>query len=200
MPGHTQFSHQLESWLKDSQLKTVQTLSQAFAEKSFAVVIMLLMFVPALPVPTGGITHVLELVVLLLCIEMMMGKKHIWLPRRLNDIRLGKLGEEKAVPFIMRKFRWFERFSRPRLRSIMRNHYFIRFVGLLLFILTLAAFFAVPFSGLDTLPSIAAVMICLGLLFDDALISLLGVVVGTVGVSLVIGSGFALQWALQYLI
>ncbi len=43
------------------------------------------------------------------------------------------------------------------------------------------AFVAPPFTGLDTLPSLGVVLISLGVLLDDALLALIGLVVGAVG-------------------
>ena len=76
------FSTQLEHWLADDEPKTLGRLGEVFAEKSFAVTIMMLMFLPALPLPTGGITHVFEAIVVLLALQMVLGRRTIWLPER----------------------------------------------------------------------------------------------------------------------
>ena len=60
MNADSNFSEQLEAWLRGEQPKTLGALGDVFGEKSFAVTILFLMFVPALPLPTGGITHVFE--------------------------------------------------------------------------------------------------------------------------------------------
>ena len=52
-------------------------MNDVFAEKSFAVTIMLLMFVPALPLPTGGATHVFEAITVLLAAQMVLGRSAI---------------------------------------------------------------------------------------------------------------------------
>ena len=70
------FSDQLEQWLGSDDPKTLGTMGDVFAEKSFAVTIMLLMFVPALPLPTGGITHVFEVIVVVLAAQMVIGRAH----------------------------------------------------------------------------------------------------------------------------
>ena len=54
------FSDELEAWLRSEDAKTVGSLGRVFQEKSFAVTVLLLMFLPAIPAPTGGITHVFE--------------------------------------------------------------------------------------------------------------------------------------------
>jgi hypothetical protein len=56
-------------------------------------------------------------------------------------------------------------------------------------VLTVFAFVAPPFTGLDTLPSLGVVLISLGVLLDDALLALIGLVVGAVGAVLVLFLG-----------
>ena len=82
MPEDEPFSDQLERWLGGDTPKTLGALSDVFAEKSFAVTILLLMFVPALPLPTGGITHVFEVITVVLAAQMVLGRRTIWLPQR----------------------------------------------------------------------------------------------------------------------
>src|SRR5438105_3407329 len=94
------FSTRLESWLGSSGPKTLGNLTDVFAEKSFAIVVLVLMFFPALPLPTGGITHVFEIITMLLALEMIAGRKNIWLPKWAKQKELGKTTEKKMVPFI----------------------------------------------------------------------------------------------------
>ena len=53
---------ELEEWLDCDQPKTLGNLVEAFDPRSSALALVLLMAVPALPIPTGGATHVLEVV------------------------------------------------------------------------------------------------------------------------------------------
>jgi len=107
------FSDQLESWLKSDEPKTVGRLGEVFGEKSFAVTVVLLMFVPAVPAPTGGITHVFELITVIIGAEMVIGARTMWLPSRWRERELGDTLTTKAIPFIARTIRWFERLSQP---------------------------------------------------------------------------------------
>src|SRR6476661_7945445 len=151
------FSDQLERWLRSDGTKTLGALGDVFAEKSFAVTILLLMFLPALPLPTGGISHVFEAITIVLAAQMVLGRRTIWLPERWQRRELGTLTTGKAVPFMIRRIRWFERFSRPRGARLFRRRSFLRLVGLLLMGLAIGAAVAPPFSGLDTLPALGAV-------------------------------------------
>jgi hypothetical protein len=53
---------------------------RGFQEKSFAVLFVLLLGVPALPLPTGGATHVFEVIAVLLALQLTAGRNEIWLP------------------------------------------------------------------------------------------------------------------------
>ena len=98
MTTEVPFSDQLEAWLSADGPKTIGDLGRVFSEKSFAVTILFLMFVPALPLPTGGVTHVFEVIVVLLAVEMIIGARSIWLPARWKDRALGATTTEKGNP------------------------------------------------------------------------------------------------------
>src|SRR5882672_1054897 len=82
MPEEERLSDQLEGWLRSEQPKTIGSLIDVFEEKSFAVLFVLLLAVPALPLPTGGITHVFEVIAMLLALELIVGRRRVWLPER----------------------------------------------------------------------------------------------------------------------
>ena len=43
---------------------------------------VLLLAVPALPLPTGGATHVFEVIAMLVALQLIVGRRQIWLPAR----------------------------------------------------------------------------------------------------------------------
>lgn len=197
MTAERDFSDELEEWLRGDAPKTVGALGHAFEERGFAVTILLLMFVPALPLPTGGITHVFEVITVVLALQMVLGRRTIWLPRRFKERELGASITEKAVPFISRRIRWFERFSKPRLAGLFDQRWFIRVVGLVIIVFTIGAAVAPPFSGLDTLPALGVVMICLSIILGDVIVLGAGVLIGTGGILLIITIGAALAHFLR---
>ena len=106
------FSDRLERWLESDEPKTLGAMNDVFAEKAFAVTIMLLMFVPALPLPTGGVTHVFEVITVILAAQLVAARQTIWLPERFRRRELGGTITGRAIPFIIRRIRQVERFSR----------------------------------------------------------------------------------------
>src|SRR4051812_42373114 len=118
-------SDELEHWLGGDQPKTLGNIVELFGPRSFALIFVLLMALPALP-------------------------------------RASRLFEHRVT------------------RSVF---------GALVFGLTLSAFLAPPFSGLDTLPSLGVVVIGLGVLLRDLVLALLGVLLGAIGVATILAIG-----------
>jgi hypothetical protein len=144
------------------------------------------MAVPALPLPTGGVTHVFELIVMLLALELIVGRRTVWLPERWRRRELGAAEQRRFSDTLLRRIRWLERHSRPRLGFLLTHRLSGVFFGALVLVLTLTAFLAPPFTGLDTLPALGVVLLSLGVLLDDSALVVVGVIVGAVGVALVL--------------
>jgi hypothetical protein len=195
MTGDRRLSEVLAAWTESDGDKTLGGLVAAFEEKSFAILFVLLLAVPALPLPTGGATHVFELIAMLLALELIAGRDEVWLPARWQRIDL--LAGERRARFVARVIgliRRLERFSRPRGRWLVGGRLAGRVFGLAVLGGTIAAFLAPPFSGLDTLPALGVVLLALGFLLEDALVAVAGLAAGCAGVALeVVVGGAALH-------
>jgi hypothetical protein len=183
------FSVELEGWLRSDQPKTLGELTTVFAERGFAVAIVLLMFTPALPVPTGGVTHLFEGITIVLGGEMLLGRRTVWLPARWSRRSLGEATTERVLPVVVRWVRRVERISRPRGSRLLRHGLMLRLCGLIVVVLAAAAALAPPFSGLDTLPAMGAIAVALAILLEDVVVLVAGVVLGAVGVALIVTVG-----------
>ena len=183
-------SQELESWLRGEGEKTLGGLIDFFGNRAFAIAFVMLMAVPALPLPTGGATHVFEAIVVLLALQLIAGRQRIWLPGRWREREISTEG--RFLTTLLKVIRWLERFSRPRLSYLFGRRLSNVVFGLLVVGGSVAAFVAPPFSGLDTLPALGVVLVSLGVLMEDILLVAVGVVVGVVGVALEILVGKAL--------
>ncbi|MDQ3945773.1 MAG: exopolysaccharide biosynthesis protein [Actinomycetota bacterium] len=188
-------SAQLEDWLSGKAPKTVGSLIDVFGQKSFGIVFVVLMALPALPVPTGAASHVLEVITMLLALELLVGRREIWLPDRWKGKELAGGSRKGFATRLLRFIRWFERFSRRRLPHLFRHRLSGAVFGALVLVLSATAFLAPPFSGLDTLPALGVVALSLGVVLEDFLLAAAGVVVGAIGAVLVVGLGGAVvRW------
>jgi len=190
IPEPEKVSDELDRWLGDDGEKTLGSLIELFGEKSFAILFVLLLGVPALPLPTGGATHVFEIIAVLLALELVAGRDQIWLPRRWRKLELAG-DKQRFILRLIRMIRWLERFSRPRLRFLFDHRLSSIVFGLLVIGGSAGAFFAPPFTGLDTLPALGVVLLSLGVLLKDFVIVIAALLVGLAGVVLEIVLGSA---------
>jgi hypothetical protein len=184
-------SEELERWLEGEGKRTLGSLVELFKEKSFALLFVLLLGVPALPLPTGGATHVFEVIAVLLALELILGREQVWLPRRWRNLELAGPKQQRFIHGLMRMIRRLERLSRPRMRFLFEHRLSSIVFGVLVIAGSAGAFLAPPFTGLDTLPALGVVLLALGVLLEDILVVLVALIVGTAGVVLEIVLGTA---------
>jgi hypothetical protein len=67
----------------------------------------------ALPLPTGGATHVFEIIAALLAPELIAGRKQVWLPERWRKFELAGERQQRFINGLMKMIRRLERFSSP---------------------------------------------------------------------------------------
>ncbi len=125
-----------------------------------------------------------EAIAALLALELVAGVNQIWLPQRWRDLQLAGGKRERFIGGLMRMIRRLEQFSRPR-GQFLFNHRLTNIVfGLLVVCGCAGAFFAPPFTGLDTLPALGVVLLSLGVLLEDFAVVVVGFVTGAAGIAL----------------
>jgi hypothetical protein len=199
-PEPRKVSDELDRWLKSDREKTLGSLIELVEEKSFAILFVLLLGVPALPLPTGGVTHVCEIIAMLLALELIVGREKIWLPQRWRKLELAGERQQRFITALLRAIRWLERFSRPRLRFLFGHRASNIVFGLLVLAGSVGAFLAPPFTGLDTLPSLGVVLLSLGVLLEDLVVVVAALMIGVAGVVLEIVLGSAAVHGLENLL
>lgn len=190
MPA-TSLSDSLRDWLAQPGGHTVGGLIDLFDEKSFAILFVILLGVPALPVPTGGVTHVFEVITVLLAAQLVVGRDAIWLPRKWCRLELAGDNQQRFLAGLMKLIDRLERLSKPRFGFLFGSRPSNSVFGLLVIGASVAAFVAPPFTGLDTLPALGGVLISLAVLLEDFIILVAGLVVLVAGVVLEIFLGKA---------
>ncbi|MEW6472283.1 MAG: exopolysaccharide biosynthesis protein [Actinomycetota bacterium] len=192
-PEEAKVSVQLERWLRSDRKKTIGDLVDTFGPRSFAILFIVLMALPALPIPTGAVSHALEVVAMLLALELIVGRDEVWIPKRFEQKELKGVTAPKFTKALLKRICWFEKFSKPRMAGLLEHRLTGVAFGAAVFAFTLTAFLAPPFSGLDTLPSLGVVVLSLGVLLGDIVIAGIGGAIGVVGVTLVVGLGKAIS-------
>lgn len=184
----TSFNDDMTKFLRTNRKLSFQDLISEFGENSFAIIFLLLMFLPALPIPTGGITHVFEIIVALVALELIVGRRSIWLPKRWLIKELPKSLRSTALPKLMSLIGWVEnRFGKNQ--EFNPSRILLRLTGVAVFLFTVFAFLAPPFSGLDTLPAMGVVALSLSMVFKSRLLTVIGIALGSIGIILILVLG-----------
>jgi hypothetical protein len=189
--GSLEISVELDAWLTGDADKTLHGLIEVFGKKSFAVLFVLLLGLPALPLPTGGATHVFEILAALLALQLIAGRDEIWVPKRWSRLELAGERQQRLIAGLMKLIRRLEHVSRPRLAFLFDHRLTNIAFGLLVLGGAAGAFLAPPFTGLDTLPSLAVVLLSLGVLLEDIVIVIGAITIGLAGITLEIVLGSA---------
>ena len=177
------FSERLENWIDSKGPKNLDTLVEAFGDKSFAVIMFVFMLFPAIPLPTAA--HVFEAIVILIAGQMVIGRRSLWLPKFLTKrVKLARAVKSKFMKKVIGRVKWLEIKAGPYGQGLFRTPAIDRVFGVIIILLCLTAFFAPPLSGLDTLPSLGVVLISLSILLENVFLLAAGLVVGASGVLL----------------
>lgn len=177
-------SVKLSKWLKKDSTPTLKEFNQAFGDEGMALLTMILISPSALPVPTGGITHILQIAVLIIAAQALVGRDHLWIPEKMGGIKIDGPIKTKVMPTLVKFLKKAESKSgKAKFKS--DNIGKLNLIGsLLIIIFTFGAFFAPPFSMLDTLPSIAIIIISLSLINHSKRSFSTGLVIGSCGLIL----------------
>ncbi len=198
--GQQDFSSELADWLKSDNTKTLLELDKFFGDRTFAILFMFLMAASALPIPTGGVTDVFAVITILFALQMVLGRRDLWLPKRWQRMKLGSVFTMKLLPGLVKLIRWLERFSKPRLSWILRGKTSDVILGLSVAILATATIAAPPFSGLDTIPALGIVIISAGMILKDGVMTLVGWCLGASGILIQLLLGKAVLEVIQRII
>jgi hypothetical protein len=188
-------SEQLTRWRDSDADKTLGGLVEALGTGGFGVIFLILLGVPALPLPTGGITHVFEVVAMLIALQLIFGRRSVWIPRRWHGVSFSDRRGAKFIDGLITTTTKLERFSKPRMRWIFGHWWSHTLYGLGVLVGALAAFLAPPFTGLDTVPSLGVVILSVGVIVEDVAYMVAGTLLILVAPVLEITLGDAiLRW------
>ncbi|SDM03302.1 Uncharacterized conserved protein [Modicisalibacter muralis] len=144
-----------------------------------------LLVIPALIVllPTGavpGVPTLCGLFIAMVAMQLVLGKHHPWLPRRLSERGFSHAKLHQRLTRVRPWTRRFDRLLKPRL-SVLVSGLAQRLVALLTVLLALAMIPLELFPFASAIPALAILLMGLGLTAEDGLLTLVGLLVVLVG-------------------
>jgi hypothetical protein len=161
---------------------TLADILQLAGERTFGFFFVLLSWPSALPLPAPGYSTPFGLVIFLLAIQLMSGRKAPWLPDKIMHRPL----ELKTVQgFLKAGMPWLKKLEivcRPRLTFICTGLSGRIIIGLGISLMAISMM--IPIPGTNTLPAMGVFLTGFGLLDDDGAIALAGLVLCLMGLTL----------------
>lgn len=159
----------------DRETISVGEFVSLLGERSFALAILIFSLPNSLPVPgIPGFSTITGLPILFIAMQMVMGEKTIWLPRKVSEKTFSQAFLKKIVTKAMPLVLWLERYLHPRGR-VLCGPVGERIMG---FLIVLMAFILVlPIVGGNFLPGASISLMALALLENDGLFASVAITV-----------------------
>jgi len=144
-------------------------------DRAFGLVILVFSLPNSLPIPgIPGFSTITGLPITFFALQMLLGQKVMWLPKRLALREFSGQGMtrilRKALPTVI----WIEKFLKPRMVFLIHG-LGERVLGL--FFITLSLIIALPIPLGNFLPGVSMSILAIGLIERDGLCLLMGMVV-----------------------
>lgn len=153
----------------------LRDLNQGVGQKSFGLTLLLLALPSALPVPAPGYSTPFGIALLLISLQMILGRQSVWLPASMARIRIppklaAKLAQA-AQSFLLRSERWV----RPRQVWVQTR---AARAGLALIVAAMALLMTLPIPLTNTAPAMVIFLIGMALAESDGLLALFAGILG----------------------
>lgn len=183
--------------LKDQQGKTkILQLMQDFHENGILLAIIFFALPVAVPLPyPPGFTTIMGIPLITLSIQMIIGSKQVYLPKKVNDYEISNAMLKKISDKVVPRLEFLEEFIKPRL-SFTKSTYCEQFVGLVCLIASFAVILPIPFT--NAIPAQGITIMALGLLNRDGWVVIAGFAVAVIGVAIAGSITLASFVALKY--
>lgn len=167
---------------------TLVDVLELAGERTFGFLLVLLALPSALPVPAPGYSIPFGIVILLLAVQLMMGRNRPWFP---EWFRKRSLKTKQAQGIIKAGIPWLRRLesiSKPRYAFICTSSTGRLILGGAIALMGLSMLIPLPLT--NTLPAIGVFIIGFSLLEDDGAISIMGltvsVIAGALSITLIV--------------
>ncbi|MGF1491923.1 MAG: exopolysaccharide biosynthesis protein [Microcoleaceae cyanobacterium] len=161
---------------------TLASVLDLAGERVFGFLFVLLSLPSALPIPAPGYSIPFGILMLLLAVQLIVGRQQPWLPQSWLDRPIALTTVQGFIKSGIPLLRKIELFSRPRLTPICTSVLGRIIIGCAIALMSLSMM--VPIPGTNTLPAFGIFVTGFGLLDDDGAVSLAGLVICALGLTL----------------
>jgi hypothetical protein len=157
-------------------LREILTLA---GERTFGFLFVLLALPSALPIPAPGYSVPFGILLLVLAVQLIVGRTRLWMPDKWNDKAFDLATVQKIITAGTPWLRRLEAISRPRLTPLCASSPGRVVIGVAIALMAISMMIPIPLT--NTLPAMGIFVTGFGLLDDDGAISLAGLVLCAMG-------------------
>jgi hypothetical protein len=181
--NHT-LSAELQNYLSslDGEDSNLGDMLEAISHRGFGLFLLLLALPAALPIPAPGYATPFGVIIIILALQMLVGRRTPSLPKKFKTKKLSHRVIAFSVKHGGRVLRLTEWLVRPRLSNLARSRAFLSLVSLV--IILMAMFMVVPLPLTNTAPSFVIFILAAGMLEEDGLVLLGGLMVAPVAAAI----------------
>lgn len=166
-------------------------------ERIFGFLFVLISIPSALPVPAAGYSIPFAIVIFLLAVQLVAGAQKPWLPTGMLNkaiaLKTARGFAKAGIPWLRR----FEAISRPRLSGVCTSVPGRTIIGLAIALMSVSMMIPIPLT--NTLPAIGICVTGFGLVEDDGVLTLLGLLLCLLGAALTTAVLLTLLGAIDFL-
>lgn len=163
----------------DPETISVREIIDALGDRAHAIIMILFCLPNCVPVPPG-VGLVFGFPMLLVAVQMMIGRHKPWLPEALLVRRLKRADYARMMDLAEPWFKKAEAYLKPRYTMLFSN-LADRLMG---FFFALCAISVIlPLPGSNFVPALASVIVCLAMIEEDGLILVTGLAIGIAGLT-----------------
>nr|WP_312449154.1 exopolysaccharide biosynthesis protein [Brevundimonas naejangsanensis] len=154
----------------EAEKLSLREMIEAFGERGFGAVILMLALMALFPWPPGG-KAVFSVPITLIAAELALQRDRVWLPRWLLKLSVSRAAYRTAVEKVLSRLRRVERLTRPRWPALTGEAADVG-IGVICILLALMMALPVPFG--DALPGLTLALFGLGIIQRDGAFILAG--------------------------
>ncbi|MEH2071160.1 MAG: exopolysaccharide biosynthesis protein [Nostoc sp.] len=173
---HLRFSQDIKSLLQRlaQQPLTLGDVLAETSERGFSLVITLLVLPFLFPMPPG-LTGPFGAACLLLSVQMLLGRRSPWLPKRIANYKFPRAFAQLLLQNLGRLTKVLQKISRPRLEKIARHPLIWRINGFCISWLTILLILPIPLT--NPIPTIGILLLSVATIESDGLLICIGYVI-----------------------
>ncbi|MDJ0773589.1 MAG: exopolysaccharide biosynthesis protein [Mastigocoleus sp. MO_167.B18] len=161
---------------------TLEDILQIAGDSVFGFLFVVLALPSALPLPAPGYAAPFGVLIFILAIQFIIGRKKPWLPKKMANHRMKLETVQKFIKAGTPWLRRIEAITRPRLPYVCTTIPGRLIIGVAIALMSISMCIPIPLT--NTLPAIGIFFVGFGLLEDDGFISLIGLVICLMGATL----------------